>query len=527
MINKFHSKINYLLDKHPNLIIFIVAGVLSSISTIYFFTQGQITAYGDSESHLNIAKRVVASPTPGFAQLGGIWLPLPHLLMTPFVSIDQLWRTGLAGSIVSGIAYAISSLFIYKLIYLLTKNKVASVFGFLVFALNANILYMQSTPMTEVLLIAFFILSMYFFIKFILNHNDNISLIAAAFFGFCATLTRYDGWLLVGIEALIILAIFVKNRFSVFYQGLFFLFSTLGFVGVLIWLAWDFLILGDALYFTNSPFSAKSQQQGWLARGELPTYHDIVQSFLYYSVTSLHNIGFLISILAVLSLIILILDKSIRQRIFIILLLFVPFIFYVLTLFMGQSVIFIPDLTPKSFEWNLFNVRYGIMMVPAAAILLGYLFSKRFLALKLFIVIVLFAQSLLFFSGIQKTITLEDGTVGLSSSKKVDAEKFLTKNYKDGYVLMDDYARSVSILRTTIPMQNVIYIGNKPYWEESLETPEKYAEWIVLQKDDTLWKNFMENKRKEERLYKYFKKTYTSNEILVFQRSDVEVSRGN
>jgi len=46
-----------------------------AIATSLFF--GWIINYGDAQSHLNISKRVVDSITPGMAQLGGIWLPIP------------------------------------------------------------------------------------------------------------------------------------------------------------------------------------------------------------------------------------------------------------------------------------------------------------------------------------------------------------------------------------------------------------------------------------------------------------------
>src|SRR3990172_3069962 len=100
--------------------------ILALISTAIAFSQDLIVAYGDAESHLNIAKRVVHSITPGMAQLGGIWLPVPHLLMVPFVFFDPFWRTGLAGSIVSGAMFIISAIFLFKLTLLLTKNKYAA-----------------------------------------------------------------------------------------------------------------------------------------------------------------------------------------------------------------------------------------------------------------------------------------------------------------------------------------------------------------------------------------------------------------
>ncbi len=56
----------------------LIAFVLSFLSIIYTLTHDIILAYGDAQSHINISKRAVDSITPGFAQLGGVWLPLPH-----------------------------------------------------------------------------------------------------------------------------------------------------------------------------------------------------------------------------------------------------------------------------------------------------------------------------------------------------------------------------------------------------------------------------------------------------------------
>lgn len=514
------------IDKLPWVkIILAVALVLSLLATWFSFSHDVIVSYGDAESHLNIAKRVVSSLTPGLAQLGGIWLPLPHLLMVPFVYFDSLWRTGLAGSIVSGISFIIASVFIYKLTCLVTNNKIASLIAFLVFASNPNILYLQSTPMTELPLIMFFILSGYFLIKYLLKIDYLISLILAAFFGFCASLTRYDGWFLVTVESLIVFFASTKIEKRTITkiigskgEALFILFSTLAFIGIVGWIAWDFLILGDPLYFTSSQFSAKSQQLGWLAKHQLPAYHNLPYSLLYYIVTSMSAVGIIIYGITLAGLTTLIKNRKQQYRYILSLIILIPFLFYVLTLYIGQSMIFIPHITPISFEWRLFNVRYGIMMVPAAAFLSAYLFNKVKTAGKFLIIFLLFMQLGLYAVGYSKVITYEDGTVGLSSSRRPDAERWMAKNYDTGLVLMDDYSRIFSVIRTKIPMQNIIYIGNKPYWEESLKTPQKYANWIIIQKGDTIWKTFYDTPEKQGILYTYYKKVYTSEEILIFKK---------
>lgn len=541
-------------------IVIIVACFLSSFAIGYTFLNGWIIAYGDAQSHLNIPKRVIDSITPGMAQLGGIWLPLPHLLMLPFVKIEILYRTGLAGSIVSGIAFVISCVYIYKLTYSLCKNHLASFIAFLVFALNPNMLYLQTTALTESLLICFFILSGYYMVRFIsvalINkqlkkveeksaHTEFLYLIFAAFFGLCASLSRYDGWFLVLVEAMVVVIVYlpvrkyitilkerklkapfiiIKEKFYVNkktfnkIQGGLILFSVLAFIGIFSWFAWDGLILGDPLYFTNSEYSAKAQQQAWKIRNELPAYHNLNLAFQYYFFDAMSNVGVIIYAVFLVGLILYLSKNKNLFSFLLVLLLFVPFIFNVLTLFMGQSIIFLPHITPANFEWKMFNVRYGILMLPVAAIFYGLLFYSSKYKAKAFLIILIILQVGLFMSGYSKVISFADGIEGVSASKTTDADIWITKHYDGGLVLMDDFARSINIIKSGIPMQNIIYIGNKPYWQESMKQPEKFATWVVVQENDAVDLGIYQKPAIRARLYKYFTKVYTSPHVLIFKR---------
>jgi len=518
--NFIYKVLNKIINERS---IIILATLCAVFASAYYYSTDQIINYGDAESHLNISKRVIHSLTPGLAQVGGIWLPLPHLLMVPFVAIEPLYRSGLAGSIVSGISFVVSCLYLFKTVMLFTRKSWVGFMAVLLFASNPNILYMQSTPMTEIPLIVFFIMSMYYFLRFLYDQSVVLHLVLAALFGFCATLSRYDGWFLVLIEAFCLILLYGRKRVNwTKLEGYLFLFSTLAFFGILMWLIWGYLILGDPLYFTNSQFSAKSQQNSWNARGELPAYHNPIQSVLYYTFTSMSNIGILLFFSSIIGFVLYLRNKEEQHRAIIGLLFMVPYIFYIVTLFMGQSVIFIPSLTPVSFEWRLFNVRYGIMMVPFAATFTAYLFSRlRFTGRSILAGLIL-AQLVLYGVGYSKVVTLDDGEIGLSHAKRPEAEQWIKANYDGGLVLMDDYARTISVVRSGIPMQQIIYIGNKPYWEESFIEPEKYATWIVMQRDDTVWNNILDNPPVRDRMYAHFEKVYTSEEILIFRKPQNE-----
>jgi len=75
--------------------------VVSILSFIYFFQQGITTDFYDAGARMLITRRVVDSPTPGLAQLGAVWLPLTHIAALPFIGIDWMYQTGIAGSLVS------------------------------------------------------------------------------------------------------------------------------------------------------------------------------------------------------------------------------------------------------------------------------------------------------------------------------------------------------------------------------------------------------------------------------------------
>ena len=83
-----------------------------------------------------------------------MWLPLPHLLNAIPVQIDLFYRTGASAVALSIAEYAIAAGAIAWIVQRVTGSAIAAVAGAAVFALNPNVLYLQSTPMTEPLLLA-------------------------------------------------------------------------------------------------------------------------------------------------------------------------------------------------------------------------------------------------------------------------------------------------------------------------------------------------------------------------------------
>src|SRR4030088_1514096 len=89
---------------------------VSVFSFLFYFRRGDVLLYGDAVAHINIARRVFDSKTPGLLQLGTVWLPLPHLLMIPFLISHEMWRRGVGGSLPSMAAYVFGVIGMFRLV---------------------------------------------------------------------------------------------------------------------------------------------------------------------------------------------------------------------------------------------------------------------------------------------------------------------------------------------------------------------------------------------------------------------------
>jgi hypothetical protein len=256
----------------------------------------------------------------------------------------------------------------------------------------------------------------------------------------------------------------------------------------------------------------------------LPSYHDIGSSLAYYTLTTAINSGTIIFGIAAIGLLAYLLIKPSWRKALITLILLVPFIFYVITLYVGQSIILIPQLTPASFGNQIFNVRYGTVMIPSIAVFVSYLFTYRHVVWRALLVILIAGNLAAFYAGQASVITIDDGRYGLSHLSTPDAEGFMRSSYDNGLVLMDDFGKSISIIKSGLPMQHMIYIGNKPYWEDGLRAPQHNIRWIILQRDEMVWKNFFNDPAKEAELYKYFEKVYTSPDLVIFRRNTIALA---
>jgi hypothetical protein len=139
---------------------------------LHYHRLGLTLSHYDARAHLVVARRIFDSVTPGWQQIGAVWLPLPHLLNALPVQIDFFYRTGLSAVAISVVCFALSAGAIAWIVATITGSLWAGTAGAAIFALNPNVLYLQATPMTEPLLIALTLVSVALLMNWCERAND-------------------------------------------------------------------------------------------------------------------------------------------------------------------------------------------------------------------------------------------------------------------------------------------------------------------------------------------------------------------
>jgi hypothetical protein len=275
------SWITNIIRGNAYLLITLLLAALSVYTFHIFYVNGLGLSYNDARSHLDIGRRVVEGLKPGLAQLGSVWLPLPHILMVPTIWNDFMWHSGLSGAIISMASFVATGLLIVKFLEKIGVPWLGRILAVVIFVLNVNVLYLQSTAMTELLLISTMTAGVYYLLLW--SKDDKIvDLVKCAFWVMLSTLVRYDGWfLLIWIMGVIFVSLIRSKGYKVT-EGTLVLFCTLAALGVIGWFAWNQLIFKDALYFALGPFSARAQQNQLADAGVLATKGDFLLSLKVY-----------------------------------------------------------------------------------------------------------------------------------------------------------------------------------------------------------------------------------------------------
>lgn len=512
-------------------LIALAAAAIAVLAYAYFADQGLLLAYKDANSHLLIARRVVDSPTAGLAQLGGVWLPLPHLLAAPLSAWEALYLNGFAGAAVSMASYVVAVRYLYLHAKTLSGHWAGGLAAAGLFALNPNVLYLQATAMTELLLFACAIAAVHHLHRWCTEERlRDLTLASAAVLA--ATLTRYEGWILC-IVALAVVAYTALRRHRRWShtEGSVLIFGFIACAGVIGWMAWNLAIFGDPLNWKSGEYADSSL---WVAEGEA-NVGSLGTSAQTYGLAALHNLGIATAVLGLAGLVVYAAQRRLRHQWLTpyALLVFAPF--FVFALYRGER-----PLHVKEVMGALYNVRFGLIMLIPAAIFAGYLVGylvRRLpqLASGHAAARALPAAALASAAVVGATLAV-DGTVTLDEAAEYRASGWETDNaavaawlrehHDGGTTLMMSFENESVTFESQVPTGSLVYEGSYLLWEEALDDPRGAGvEWIYMRatpgSEDDVWEALWDSPELEAD----YELVYDEGDRLVFRAREAEAGR--
>ena len=458
--------------------------------------------YGDAVAHLHIARRVIDAHETGLSQLGSVWLPLPHLLMIPFVAVYAWWANGIAGLIPSSLAYLACGLGLYRLLRNWLGSSAAAV-ALAFFALNPNLLYLQTTAMTEPLFLCEMIWLSVWLVEWraAVEQDPNranrllgwVTLVLVA-----AVFTRYDGWVLTFL-AWVSVGV-VQMRKDTLRSGRFWTLSAIVVAAPLIWLAYNALIFGDWLDFARGPYSAAAIEAR-TATGSGPPHpgwHSPWVSLLFFvkcgqmdaAPESWGRFLLIISVLGTLWAWFTARRKAFLWTLF----LWFPIPFYAYSVSFGSVPIFLPVWWPHS--W--YNTRYGMELLPALAV--GVAFATQFVigaAREFKPLLVRYAVAVLLVIVVlndwavlrDRPLTYIEGTKNIASRQAFEEEippvlRSLVARHPDAPVLMETSVYPNLVAFTGIPLRQTINESDRGYFASALANPAASAAVVLAFEGD-------------------------------------------
>lgn len=354
------------------------AALLACFALLYSLQHGLLLLYGDAVAHLHIARRILDAQTPGFRQLGSVWLPLPHLLLLPFVQRMSWWQTGVGGAVPSIVSYVAAVVALFRLAGCFLRRPFAWLAAAFL-ALNPGLLYFSSTAMTEPLFLAEMLWATLLIVLLAQRSAAQPSgrdepiglrrlLLGASLLLVAAVFTRYDGWIYAAAAwCFACWAIWRRRSWRERVTGAWLVATVLLACAPLQWIAYNARQFHDPLDFLRGPYSARAIEERTSAHGSgnYPGHHDMRVAWLYYlKVAELGAVpkpaANLLFVFALGGTAYLVWGRR-RPGLAAATLLWLPLPFYAYSVAYGSVPIFFPLWFPHSY----YNTRYGMELLPA------------------------------------------------------------------------------------------------------------------------------------------------------------------
>ncbi|KAA6461122.1 hypothetical protein DYQ86_12790 [Acidobacteria bacterium AB60] len=487
------------MGRAERLIVLASCAAASLGAIAWSWTRHAMLNYGDAVAHLHIARRVLDSHFPGYSQLGSVWLPLPHLLMIPFVAVYAWWANGVAGLIPSALAWLASCYGLYRLARRWLPPAPAAI-ALAFFALNPNLLYLQTTAMTEPLFVCEMVWTALWLVEWrasIDTPDENktarlvwlIALVLVA-----AVFTRYDGWIMALLAWTAMGIVLLRRRRLA--SPAFWLASAVVVAAPVLWFAYNAHVFGDWLSFARGPYSAAAIEKRTASPGDGPPHpgwHDPWVSLLFFvkaaemaaATLDWGNKLLLLSALGVLWGVLIARGRGFLWT----LLLWLPVPFYAYSVAFGSVPIFLPVWWPHSY----YNTRYGLELLPAFALGVGFAAAFVLAALRefkpqavraaagiLFGVVLLNALQMLR----ERPVVYVEGTKNIESRRAFEEQippvlRAVMATHPGGQLLMNTSVYPQIVAFSGIPLRQTINEGDQVLYTQALAAPAAHAAAVL------------------------------------------------
>jgi hypothetical protein len=357
---------------HPDATrIAVLATVASVLAFVVFWQQGTVLGYKDSLSHLLIGRRVLVGQTTGLGQLGGVWLPLQHVLIMTLAWNDTLYLTGLAGSVFSMLCYVATCVGLHRVLHLATGSRAAGWAGAAVFGLAADVLYLQATPMGEPLMYAGMVWAVLAVGQWQREGRTSWLFIGA---GLCAllVLVRYEAWVFSAAMWCVVLQTCVAQRRRFWRgdqsaQGLLLVFGFYMGAAVVAWLLWNQVIFGDWMGWLSGTYGSRDLT----ARLELEQVGSWRLSLLTYAWGAAHVVSWPFLATGLVGLVLMAARERFSSAFSVFAVTLVPSAFLVYGLWSGSQPMRVVEV-----DGDLYNLRMAVVLLVPAALFTGYLVAQ-------------------------------------------------------------------------------------------------------------------------------------------------------
>jgi hypothetical protein len=469
--------------------ILLICAILFSAFSLYLFISNDFhNAHFDSKGHQLVPRRIADNLSPGWIQIGAFWLPLPHVLYYPLTKIDWIYFNGFAGIPFSVLSYVLSVVLLFKLLKYVV-DPISAFCATTLYLINTNILYLQSTSLTEGLSIVFSLASVYFFVRYELTQLRKWLLLATVISAL-GVLIRYENWFTFGMMGLLMIVLHFKSKRGfkkIVADGLLLGLPNFAAIALTFWINWR--TTGSAFIDVTNKFTDWQPGQG---------------SYLLSFFVSLYTLGKLVSFewtIASVAAFFMMFKRKFRQPAFIASLAIVgPLLLFMIQYHDGHPT----------------RIRYGLLLVPACYFFLAHFPERSKLMRYLFLVFALFINTSSYYGKFEASELLEESLRDASNLSLQSDLLWYFKQHDNGelvLVAMGEIAPVVYDLK--IPIKRFVHEGAKPWWNDARKEPEKWVGWVFISQDDKLWKIFHD----DPNFHKHFRLIGRRNFLELYQRS--------